>query len=205
MKKLLITCLLIAFLYPICFADDFSGYAAVAAKRRGAGALSCTTADDTSQFAPTTQTATGASNIAWVSDKITFATTTRITEYRVKVSYESGADTGAGRCVLVNNNAVPEPDEPDETSEVADSDVSVNASVFDDYTAKSQEIFTLASPIQVAAGTYWLVCQETGGAELRWWYATSTGDTAAYSSNSGSSWSALSNNAYDMEIWGCSE
>lgn len=166
----------------------------------GGGAAACTTSTDSKLEYPVTQPGTThGGDSTWNALKIVLDATTTITSYKCLVC-DKGSDAGTVVTRLYNDDGNGATSKP--TTEVASSSKSLATSTFTDCTGESVIDFDLATPLQVSAGTYWIVSTEVDAANRDSLYVASAGDRICYSSN-GSDWTCGNDSAYDMELWGC--
>lgn len=166
----------------------------------GGAAASCTTASDSEIFSPVTQPGTSKGETAYNAVKITLASETTITTYKVRIC-DANSDVGSVSTGLYNDDGNGATSKP--TTLVADTSKNLASSSFVNCDSNSVIDFDLATPKVVSAGTYWIVSWELDSANRANWYpASSTGNRVCYSAN-GSSWTCADNAAYDMELWGC--
>jgi len=165
----------------------------------GAGAASCTTANDGKLEYPVTQPGVTAGTSAYNALKIVLSAETTVTTYKIRI-LDDGANAGSVTAALYNDDGAGATSKP--TTAVADSSKNLASSAFSDSPNYTVIDFDLATPLVVSAGTYWIVNYEVDGAARGNPSAVSTGDRVCYSTN-GSTWTCADNNAYDMELWGC--
>jgi hypothetical protein len=163
-------------------------------------AATCSTANDKKLWNPTTQPGTTGSDVPWKATKFTLAAQKTITLYKVEECDDS-YDTGNGRTVIMNHDSAN--DQPDETSEVANSAVTLANSAMSACGSWVLEDYVLSATITLAAGTYWLVSQEQNGSDIDVMYESSAGNRVCYSSDSGAIWTCIADYTYNMEVWGC--
>ncbi len=175
------------------------------------GGPACTTADDSDlqdwHTAPcdSDDADQNIANDRFLAVSFTLAAQSTITEYLIRIR----DDDADGDCVaqIYNNNATPDPDEPDYSSPVAGTDVTVGNADIDD--TMEDQLFTLGTEKEgMAAGIYWLVVKSTGGSTPHFQWARDTNGcnyTAEYSTDSGSSWSTESSRGYRHIVRGCAE
>jgi len=163
----------------------------------------CTTANDSSQWTPIGQSLDdGTANATWVAQKIVLGSQITVTMYQFYSCDNSGSDTGSQTLLLMDHDAVN--DYPDETSEVANSSINLSTSILGTCDTQNQDDYALASPLVVAAGTYWVVAKEIDSANtLKVRDTSSIGDRRCYSTDAGTNWTCSDDSAYNFEVWGC--
>jgi hypothetical protein len=159
--------------------------------------LSCTTSDDSLIWHPVTQPGTDGSFASLVAQKITLSATTRFTAYKFRMNRAGSGGTYTLK--LFNHDSGN--NLPDETSVVSGTSTTAN---IDDLVGSGSSVVEvpLATPVTLAAGTYWLAKSDLAGTSAMF-YVASTGDRLAYSADGGTNWNPIGNLAYDMELWGC--
>lgn len=200
MKKLLI-CLLL--LPSLAWGSDLGqDYARMNPYILGGGvsaAAGCTVDSDKKLWNPVTQPGTTQSLIAWKAQKFVLAAEKTITGYNVKNCDNN--QTGSVSLMIMNNDGS---NYPNEESIVPDSTVTKAHSAIVDCGTGTVEFWQLATPITLAAGTYWVTSKEVDGADYAQYYATSTGDVVSYDAAGNGTWDTLATNtAYDIEVYGC--
>lgn len=160
----------------------------------------CTVANDSALYEPVDTDFTDGSSRTWVANKVVFASQVTVTLYK-SYACDNGSDAGTIDMLLMSHDAGN--DYPDETSEVADSTKSLAASALTDCASYVSDEFVLATPLVVAAGTYWVVNKEVGSNTLKGYDSISTGDRMCYSDNSGTDWTCYDNQGFNLEVWGC--
>lgn len=166
-----------------------------------AAAPACSTTNDEALYTPQGQGGDGSSSVAWLANKFTIASNKTVTLYKIKTC-DNGSNTGTSRVVLMNHDSGN--NQPDETSEVASSSVSLASTSIPDCGTPGYVDYTLGVVLSLSAGTYWIVQQETESSQHDTNYdLSSTGDRACYSTDSGASWSCTADASYDMAVWGC--
>lgn len=175
----------------------------VIARQSVAGGASCTTSNDSDIVAYYTgdcATDDGNEQISatqWKAAEFTLSDTTTITEYQARVN----CWTDAGTLVLqiYDDNS----GEPDETSPVSGTDVAINSGDLE-YRTYGDETFTLATPQELSAGTYWVVAKGTSTGVFYW---ANDGAGCNYgnaeTTDSGSTWTSPANYGFRMIMRGC--
>lgn len=168
----------------------------------GGGPASCTTDNDAEQWSPVGQDGGNTSNHQLICDKVTTSQVLDITSYLIRIC-DNNSDTGNAEVSLYNHDAGN--DQPDETSQVANSAKDENASSFPDCVSYAETSVELAATLEdLAVGTYWLCVEEEASADFKVRKdGTSTGDRWCYSDDGGSSWTCQDNQSQDLEVWGC--
>ena len=192
LKKLIIVIILSIFCFGFTIQDMHKRVIAIKNT-----SVSCSTANDSQQWVPTSQCDSFGTTNTWSATEFTIASQITVTGYLIDLRDNSGGDTGSTRVVVVDDSG----GEPDETSEISGSAIQVACtSIPNSY---EQYFFELASPLVLPSGTYWVIIQEIDSAVLNTHYcSTSTGDARAYSDN-GTTWTVSSGQSLDVEIWGC--
>ena len=168
----------------------------IAGKPCSDGDASCTTSNDSLIYAPTS-TGSSSSTVAIKAQKFVIASQITVTAYKINI--QDNNQTGSLKISIMGHDSGG--DYPDETNEISGSDVTVAASGIPDTAAVTE--FALSTPLVLSAGTYWVCTQSVSGLTYALYYATSAGDRLAYA-NTLAEWSdALSNTAYNIEVWGC--
>ena len=192
MKKLLCTLLLL-----LCFPLALHSGGIIG---NWYSAVACTTATDSSQWAPTGQDDNDTASATWRATKVTLGSNITLTAYIIKERDTN--QTGSDTVVMMNHDAGN--DYPDETSEVADTEITLGHASIPDGAPPAVTEFPLASPTNINSGTYWVVIKEVDGiASLTYRDTSSSGDRYCSSYNSGSTWSCTDNFSLNIEVYGC--
>lgn len=164
------------------------------------GKVACTTSNDSKLFTPATQpgTSTGG-NTTYNGIKIALESTTTITAYKMR-QCDAGLDAGSVKTSLYNDDGNGATSKP--TTEVSGSSKTIESSAITNCNANSVIDYDLDTPLEVSAGTYWIISVELSGADRNSIYASSTGDRVCYGSD-GATWTCATTASYDMELWGC--
>lgn len=200
MKKIISIVAFCLLLPSLCFAGFGYGPVIVGGGVAAVGG-SCTMGSSTELYHPVTQGGSSGSAMPWRGQKFTTTGTKTVTGYKVVQCESSGANTGNGKAYLLADNS----GQPNYSGgAITGSTITMAASAMQDCGSGRQDTYELSNPFSLSAGTYWIVVESENSANISVYYATSTGDSAAYINTvPADPWTISTDVAYDMELWGC--
>ena len=170
-------------------------------------AASCTTSNDSSQWTRGDNSSPGTNFTLYEATMVVLGATTTITEYLIE-GYDQYYDDYRGDVTISFwDGDTTDPDAISTTPIITNSSKNLanpwqTAATQDpDYQAKT---FTLATPFQVSAGTYWLVRTYANGCYPYWVkdYKTSDNNRYCYSED-GETWSCIADYYLRSTVMGC--